>query len=135
SGSRPRTASRSTSTESSASAARSRGPSAPRPLPGALNRRFGNPTADAEGMFGTMRSGLLLVALTAALAASACGGGNSHEHGTAAQSLTVSGGSGGFTGGELSPPRTTPDFTLTDQSGEKVRMADQRGKLVLLTFL
>jgi protein SCO1/2 len=86
-------------------------------------------------MFGTMRSGLLLVALMAALAASACGGGQSHEHGTAAQSMTVSGGSSGFAGGELSPPRTTPDFTLTDQSGEKVSLADQRGKLVLLTFL
>ena len=82
-----------------------------------------------------MRSGLLLVALMAALAASACGGGHDHEHATATQSLTVSGGSGQFAGGELSPARTTPDFTLTDQSGQKVSMADQRGKLVLLTFL
>ena len=50
-------------------------------------------------------------------------------------SLTVSGGSGRFAGGELNPPQATPDFTLTDQSGHKVSMADQRGKLVLLTFL
>jgi protein SCO1/2 len=83
-----------------------------------------------------MRSGLLLVALTAALAASACGGsGHQHEHGTSSGGLTVSGGSGRFAGGELSPPQATPDFTLTDQSGQKVSMADQRGKLVLLTFL
>jgi protein SCO1 len=84
-----------------------------------------------------MRRGALLVALLAALAASACGGsGQSHEHdhGTTG-SLTVSGGSGRFAGGELSPPQATPDFTLTDQSGQKVSMADQRGKLVLLTFL
>src|SRR4029450_4869107 len=40
-----------------------------------------------------------------------------------------------FAGGELDPPQPTPDFTLTDQSGQKVSMTDQRGKLVLLTFL
>jgi protein SCO1 len=84
-----------------------------------------------------MRRGPLFVALLAALAASACGGSgqsHEHEHGTSG-SLTVSGGSGRFAGGELDPPRPTPDFTLTDQSGQKVSMADQRGKLVLLTFL
>jgi protein SCO1/2 len=95
----------------------------------------GNPKRDAPGIFGTMRSGPLLAALLAALAASACGGtGQSHEHGTTG-SFTVSGGSGRFAGGELDPPQPTPDFTLTDQSGQKVSMADQRGKLVLLTFL
>jgi protein SCO1/2 len=84
-----------------------------------------------------MRRGPLFVALLAALAASACGGSgqsHEHEHGTSG-SLTVSGGSGRFAGGELDPPQPTPDFTLTDQSGQKVSMADQRGKLVLLTFL
>ena len=81
-----------------------------------------------------MSRGLLLVALLAALCASACGGGHEHVHGTS-PSLTVSGGSGRFAGGELNPPQATPDFTLTDQSGQKVSMADQRGKLVLLTFL
>jgi protein SCO1/2 len=83
-----------------------------------------------------MRRGPLLVALLAALAASACGSGQSHEqeHATAG-SLTASGGSGHFAGGELDPPQPTPDFTLTDQSGQTVSMADQRGKLVLLTFL
>jgi len=83
-----------------------------------------------------MRRGPLFVALVAALTASACGGGSghSHEHGTSS-SFTVTGGSGGFAGGELSPPQPTPDFTLTDQSGRKVSMSDQRGKLVLVTFL
>ena len=81
-----------------------------------------------------MRRAPLALALLAALAASACGGGGGHEHGAAA-SVTVTGGSGHFAGGELDPPRPTPDFTLTDQAGQKVSMADQRGKLVLLTFL
>jgi protein SCO1 len=81
-----------------------------------------------------MRRAPLLAALLAALFASACGGGQEHVHGTS-PTLTVSGGSGRFAGGELSPPQSTPGFTLTDQSGQKVSMADQRGKLVLLTFL
>jgi protein SCO1 len=81
-----------------------------------------------------MRRAPLLAALLAALFASACGGGQEHVHGTS-PTLTVSGGSGRFAGGELSPPQSTPDFALTDQSGQKVSMADQRGKLVLLTFL
>jgi protein SCO1/2 len=79
-----------------------------------------------------MRRAPFALALLAAFAASACGGG--HEHGAAA-SVTVTGGSGRFAGGELNPPQPTPDFTLTDQSGQKVSMGDQRGKLVLLTFL
>jgi len=81
-----------------------------------------------------MRRAALALALLAPLAASACGGGGGHEHGAAA-SVTVTGGSGRFAGGELDPPQPTPDFTLTDQAGQKVSMADQRGKLVLLTFL
>jgi protein SCO1/2 len=81
-----------------------------------------------------MRRAPFALALLAALAASACGGGGGHEHGAAA-SVTVTGGSGRFAGGELDPPQPTPDFTLADQSGQKVSMADQRGKLVLLTFL
>ena len=81
-----------------------------------------------------MRCAPIALALLAALAASACGGNGGHEHGAAA-SVTVSGGSGRFAGGELNPPQPTPDFTLTDQSGKKVSMADQRGKLVLVTFL
>jgi protein SCO1/2 len=83
-----------------------------------------------------MRSGLLLVALTAALAASACGGSaDQQERATTYGGQTVAGGSGRFAGGELNPPQPTPNFTLTDQSGQKVSMDDQRGKVVLVTFL
>jgi protein SCO1 len=81
-----------------------------------------------------MRRAFRVIVLLPALLASACGGGNEHVHGTN-PALTVSGGSGRFAGGELNPPQPTPDFTLTDQSGEEVSMADQRGKIVLLTFL
>jgi protein SCO1/2 len=31
--------------------------------------------------------------------------------------------------------RTAPDFTLTDQEGRKIRLADLRGRLVLLNFI
>ena len=48
---------------------------------------------------------------------------------------TVTVGASSFAGGELNPPQPSPDFTLRDQSGEKVSMSAQRGKLVLLTFL
>jgi len=83
-----------------------------------------------------MRRAPLALALLAALAVSACGGGGGHEHEHgAAASVTVSDGSGRFAGGELNPPKPVPDFTLTDQSGKNVSMADQRGKLVLVTFL
>jgi protein SCO1 len=83
-----------------------------------------------------MRRAPVLVALVAALAVSACGGGSGHSHDHATTGpLTVSGESGRFAGGELNPPQATPDFTLTDQSGQNVSMADQRGKLVLLTFI
>jgi protein SCO1 len=84
-----------------------------------------------------MRRAPLVAALVAALAASACGGtgsqGHQHDHGTL-PSVTV-GGSGRFAGGELTPPKPVPDFTLVDQSGRRVSMAEQRGKLVLVTFL
>jgi protein SCO1/2 len=84
-----------------------------------------------------MRRAPLVAALVAALAASACGGTGSqshqHDHGTF-PGVTV-GGSGRFAGGELTPPKQVPDFTLVDQSGRQVSMAKQRGKLVLVTFL
>lgn len=81
------------------------------------------------------RAPLALVALVAVVGASACGGGQ-EQHGTGASPVTVGGGSGRFAGGELNPPSPIPDFTLEDPvAGEKVSMADQRGKLVLVTFL
>jgi protein SCO1 len=81
-----------------------------------------------------MRSAPLALVLLLALAASACGGGQNGDKGTAVPA-TASGGSGRFAGGELNPPSATPDFTLLDQSGQEVSMAAQRGKIVLVTFL
>jgi protein SCO1/2 len=82
------------------------------------------------------RAPFALVAL-GVLLLSACGGSqeHAHHHGGTGASLTVSGGSGGFAGAELNPPRPAPDFTLRDQAGNEISMAAQRGKLVLLTFL
>jgi protein SCO1/2 len=71
---------------------------------------------------------LVLAALVVALSATACG--------SKSESIpTITVGATKFNGGELDPPRTLPDFTLRDQSGDEVSMAAQRGKLVLLTFL
>jgi protein SCO1 len=40
-----------------------------------------------------------------------------------------------FDGGRIENPSQLPGFTLHDQSGRKVSLEGQRGKLVLLTFL
>jgi protein SCO1/2 len=82
------------------------------------------------------RAPLVLAALVVVLGLAGCGGGQEHEHGTGASPVTVTGGSGRFAGGELDPPSSSPDFTLEDPvAGEQVSMADQRGKVVLVTFL
>jgi protein SCO1 len=76
-----------------------------------------------------MRRALVALAtLVVALAASACG--------TKSESVpTLSVGATAFAGGELNPPKPLPDFTLRDQSGTKVSLSAQRGKVVLVTFL
>jgi protein SCO1 len=76
------------------------------------------------------RAPFALAALVAVLAVTACGSGTK-----SASAPTVSGGAATFDGGELTPPKPLPDFTLHDQSGRPVSMAEQRGKLVLVTFL
>jgi protein SCO1 len=40
-----------------------------------------------------------------------------------------------FEGGRIDNPSPLPGFTLHDQSGRAVSLSDERGKLVLLTFL
>jgi protein SCO1/2 len=81
------------------------------------------------GIFEVMRRApLALAALLLILASAACGG-------SSASVSTVSGSPTPFAGGALTPPRAAANFTLTDQSGQKVSMASQRGKLVLVTFL
>lgn len=44
-------------------------------------------------------------------------------------------GAGDFDGTiKIEPPRDMPDFTLTNQNGEKTRLSDLRGRYALLTF-
>jgi protein SCO1 len=91
-----------------------------------------NPTPGARGIFVAMRRAptalTALAALVVALTVTACG--------SKSESIpTVSVGATRFAGGKLDPPRALADFTLHDQSGRKVSMAAQRGKIVLLTFL
>jgi len=40
-----------------------------------------------------------------------------------------------FVGPTLKNPQPAPDFALRDQSGTLVRLSDERGKVVLITFL
>jgi protein SCO1 len=42
---------------------------------------------------------------------------------------------GGFDGPTIANPTRVPDFALRDQSGRLIRLSDERGKVVLLTFL
>jgi protein SCO1/2 len=42
---------------------------------------------------------------------------------------------GGFDGPTIADPTRVPDFALRDQSGNLVRLSDERGKVVLLTFM
>ncbi|MDX6414285.1 MAG: hypothetical protein QOH23_1695 [Gaiellaceae bacterium] len=41
----------------------------------------------------------------------------------------------GFVGPTLKHPAVAPDFALKDQNGRVLRLSDQRGKVVLITFL
>ena len=74
-------------------------------------------------------AGLLLLGLALSAAVSACGGSGSSP------AEAASGSKSPFRGPALITPKPAPDFALRDQNGELVRMSDQRGKVVLLTFL
>src|SRR5439155_13036814 len=74
-------------------------------------------------------AGLLLLALALLATVSACGGSGSSSADAASGSTSP------FRGPALITPKPAPDFALRDQNGELVRMSDQRGKVVLLTFL
>jgi protein SCO1/2 len=69
---------------------------------------------------------LLVLALLAPLA-SACGGSDGAR---AAPSRPSD-----FRGIEVTDRRSAPDFTLRDQDGRLVRLAEERGRVVLVTFL
>jgi protein SCO1 len=68
---------------------------------------------------------LALVALAAG-----CGGSAASSGSSAATAHTSP-----FRGAELPSPKRAPDFVLRDQHGASVRLSDQRGRYVLVTFL
>jgi protein SCO1 len=68
-----------------------------------------------------------LVVLVMALSLSAgCGGGGKKA---AAEPPPT------FAGAALQPPKAIPDFSLGDAHGREISMSEQRGKLVLVTFI
>jgi protein SCO1/2 len=79
-----------------------------------------------------IRAAAAAAALVVALAAGGCG----EEKAT--QSIDhppTTTGKAAFSGAELPDAQPAPDFALHDQDGKVVRLSDQRGKYVLLTFL
>jgi protein SCO1/2 len=79
-----------------------------------------------------MRAGALLaVSVALALGTSACGGSET----LAPQPKAAAASKSPFQGHELHGPVTAADFALRDQHGRLVRLSDQRGKLVLVTFV
>ena len=82
------------------------------------------------------RFSLVLALLAAALVAAGCGGGSEDDAASDVASVsTVEQPDDGWAGAGLGNPGVAPDFVLTDQEGKPVRLSDQRGKIVLLTFL
>ena len=73
----------------------------------------------------TLALGLALVA--GALAAAGCGSSAGGAPATTAASP--------FRGAELTPLKSAADFALRDQDGRRVRLRDERGRSVLVTFL
>ena len=55
--------------------------------------------------------------------------------GLAALVMGACGDTASFYGTELDPPQSAADFSLRSHQGDTFRMADQRGKVVVLTFL
>ncbi|MCL5999623.1 MAG: SCO family protein [Chloroflexi bacterium] len=53
---------------------------------------------------------------------------------TPLQSLSLSQPTAATPHGKIDPPRTMPEFTLTDQDGKLARLSDFRGRAVLLFF-
>jgi protein SCO1/2 len=83
-----------------------------------------------------LRRLLVLVLAATGLLAAACGGGSGGEAGGGPYaSVSTEADDDGWAGAALGNPAPVPDFALTDHEGERVRLHDQRGKIVLLTFL
>jgi protein SCO1/2 len=49
--------------------------------------------------------------------------------------IRIGGAAPGLTGAIINPPFAAPDFQLQDQFDRPIRLSDQRGKVVVLTFL
>jgi protein SCO1/2 len=78
--------------------------------------------------------GAALVGLLAAVFVAGCGAGSESSGGDVA-SVSVEKTDDGWAGAALGKPGLAPDFALVDHDGKRVRLSDQRGKIVLLTFL
>jgi protein SCO1 len=76
-----------------------------------------------------------LALLVAALLAAGCGGDAEQDAGSEVASVSTVEDDDGWAGAALGDPGVVPDFELTDHEGKRVRISDQRGKIVLLTFL
>ena len=76
-----------------------------------------------------------LALLLAALLAAGCGGDAEEDAGNEVASVSTVEDDDGWAGAALGNPGVVPDFVLTDHERKRVRISDQRGKIVLLTFL
>jgi protein SCO1/2 len=72
--------------------------------------------------------------LLAVLVLAGCGSGSEPSAGSSEPAATATVDEG-WAGAAPGNPQAVPDFTLTDQDGKRVRFAELRGKVVLLTFL
>jgi protein SCO1/2 len=76
---------------------------------------------------------VLVLALTIAVIVDRSSSGSSSS--PSSQTPTHADGTSGFEGAPLPGNRAAPGFTLIDQQGHTVSLADYRGRVVLLTFL
>lgn len=82
------------------------------------------------------RTAVVLALFAAVILATGCGGDSEQDAGGPVASVsTVEEPDDGWAGAALGNPGVVPDFALTDHEGKRVRLGDQRGKIVLLTFL
>lgn len=82
-----------------------------------------------------MKQAGALALLVAALLAAGCGSDSEQDAGSEVASVSTVEDDDGWAGAALGNPGVVPDFVLTDHEGMRVRISDQRGKIVLLTFL
>lgn len=82
-----------------------------------------------------MKHAAALALLVAALLAAGCGSDSEQDAGSEVASVSTAEDDDGWAGAALGNPGVVPDFVLTDHEGKRVRISDQRGKIVLLTFL